>query len=65
MARYVAGYVKCQNGKVDSHSKQTNLVPMPRVEHPFEKIAIDFAGELPELGGFNAILVVRDQLNKV
>jgi len=36
VARYVAGYAKCQKGKADRHSRQTNLIPMPTEERPFE-----------------------------
>ena len=60
MTRYVAGCVKCQKSKADRHSRQTKLVPMPTREHPFEEIAMDFVGELPESEGFNAIPVVTD-----
>jgi len=38
---------------------------MPTEERPFEEIAIDFVGELPESEGFNAILVVTDRFTKV
>ena len=65
MARYVAGCVKCQKSKADRHSRQTKLVPMATGEHPFEEIAMDFVGELPESEGFNAILVVTDRFTKV
>ena len=41
------------------------MVPMPTGEHPFEEIAMDFVGELPESEGFNAILVVTDRFTKV
>ena len=60
VARYVAGYVKCQKSKADRHSRKTKLVPMPIVERPLEEIAMDFVGELPESEGFNVILVVTD-----
>ena len=65
MARCVAGYVKCQKTKADRHSRQTKLVPMLTRECPFEEIAIDFVGELPESEGFNTILVVTDRFTKV
>ena len=65
VARYVAGCIKCQKAKADRHSKQTKLVPMPTGERPFEEIAMDFVGELPESEGFNAILVVTDRFTKV
>ena len=38
---------------------------MPTGEPPFEEIAMDFVGELPESEGFNVILVVTDQFSKV
>ena len=38
---------------------------MPTGEHPFEEIAMDLVGELPESEGFNAILVVTDRFTKV
>ena len=38
---------------------------MPTGERPFEEIARDFVGELPESEGFNAILVATDQFTKV
>ena len=60
VARHVAGCVKCQKSKADRHSRQTKLVPMPTGERPFEEIAMDFVGELPESEGLNAIPVVTD-----
>ena len=48
VARYVAGCVKCQKSKADRHSRQTKLVPIPTGKRPFEEIAMDFVGELPE-----------------
>ena len=41
------------------------MVPMPTGKHPFEEIALDFVGELPESEGFNAILLVIDRFIKV
>ena len=41
------------------------MVPMPTRERPFQEIAMDFVAELPESGGFNAILVVTDRFTKV
>ena len=34
-------------------------------ERPFEEIAIDLVGQLPESEGFYAILVVTDRFTKV
>jgi len=49
VANYVAGCVKCQKSKVDRHSRQTKLIPMPTGERPFKEIAMDFVGELLKL----------------
>jgi len=38
---------------------------MPTVKCPFEEIAMDFGGELPESEGFNAILIITDQFTKI
>ena len=38
---------------------------MPTGEWPFEEIAIDCIGEVPESAGYNAILVVTDRFTKV
>ena len=65
VTRYVAGCIKCYKSKSDRHSRQTKLVPMPTGERPFEEIARDFVGELPESEGFNAILVVTNRFTKV
>ena len=62
---YLAGCVKCQKSKADRHSRQTKLVPMPTGQRPFEEIAMNFVGELPESDGFNAILIVTDRFTKV
>ena len=65
VSKYVAGCVKCQKSEAGRHSRQTKLLPMPTGERPFEEIAIDFVRELPESGGFHAILVVTDLFTKV
>ena len=65
VANYVAGCIKCQKSKADRHSRQTKLVPKPTGERPFEEIAMNFVGELPESEGCNAILVVTDRFTKV
>ena len=65
VARYAAGCTKCQKSTADRHSRQTKLVPMPTGQHPFEEIAMDCVGELPESEAFNAILVVTDRFTKV
>ena len=63
--KYVVGGIKCHMSKTDRHSRQTKLLLIPTGEHPFEEIAMDFVGQLPESEGFNAILVVTDRFTKV
>ena len=65
MAKYIAGCSRCQKAKADRHSKKTKLVPMPTGERPWEEIAMDFVGELPESDGYNAILVITDHFIKM
>ena len=38
---------------------------MPSGERPFQKIEMDFVGQLPESEAFNTILVVTDQFTNV
>ena len=56
---------KCQKSKSDRHSRQTRLIPMPTGSKPWEEIALDFVGELPESEGYNAILVITDHFTKM
>ena len=65
VANNVVGYIKCQKSKADRLSRQAKLVPMPTGERPFEEIAMNFVGELPQSEGFYAILVVTDRFTKV
>ena len=50
---------------LNRHSKAKKLLPMPTGIHPWEEIAMDFVGELPESEGFNAIMVVTDRFTKM
>ena len=65
IANYVPGCINCQKNKADRHSRHTKLVPRPTGERPFEKIARDLVGELPESESCNTILVVTDRFTKV
>ena len=63
MADFVASCSKCQKSKADRHSQKTKLIPMPTGSKPWEEIAMDFVGELPESEGYNAILVITDRFS--
>ena len=65
VAAYVASCQRCQLAKADRHSKAKKLLPMPTGIRPWEEIAMDFVGELPESEGFNAILVITDRFTKM
>ena len=54
----------CQKAKADRHAKSTKLSQMPTGSQPWQEIAMDFVGELPESEGYNAILVVTDRFTK-
>ena len=62
---YMAGCQRCQLAKADRHSKAKKLLPMPTEVRPWEEIAMDFMGELPESDGWNAILVITDRFTKM
>ena len=51
IAAYVASCQRCQLAKADRHSKAKKLLPMPTGVRPWEEIAMDFVGELPESDG--------------
>ena len=57
--------MNCQKSKADRHSRQAMLVLVPTGERPFEEIAMDFVGELPESEGINAILIDTDRFRNV
>ena len=57
--------MKWQKRKADRHRRQTKFVPMATGECPFEEIAMDCIGELPESEGFNTVLVVAHWCTKV
>ena len=65
VTQYVALCQKCQHSKSDCYAHQTNLMPMPTSSRPWEEIAMDFIGELPESEGFNTILVITDRFTKM
>ena len=65
IANYVAICTKCQKAKADRHSRQSKLCPMPTRTIPFQEIAMDLVGKLPDSEGFNAILVITDWFTKM
>ena len=46
------------------YQKTTPLHPFDPSDHPWETITVDLIGPLPESQGYNAILVIVDQMTK-
>ena len=65
VANYVAGCRKCQMANADRYRRRTKLVLMLTGERPFQAIAQDFVGELPQSEGCNAILVLPDTFTNI
>jgi hypothetical protein len=54
----------CQKSKPWRHAPMGLLQPIPIPTQPFEVVLMDFIPELPNLSGFNNILVIVDKLTK-
>jgi len=68
MSQYVGLYVShcnsCLCTKVQCHLPIGELQPLPIPEEQWNTISMDFISELPESGGYNAIMVVVDSIGK-
>jgi len=63
--KYVQGYLKCQQNKVQHQQKVGKLHPLEIPKGPWQKISIDMIGPLPNSNGIDAILVIVDQFTKM
>ena len=63
--KYVQGYVKCQQNKVQHQRKAGELHPLEIPEGPWQDISIDIIGLLPRLNEMDAILVIVDCFTKM
>src|ERR1700710_88853 len=63
--QYVKNCDTCQRTKVVRHAPYGLLQPNEAPDRPWKSIAMDFITDLPESGGYDAILVVIDQLTKM
>ena len=68
MSRYVGQYVLhcdlCLQTKTQWHLPFGELQPLPIPEDRWNTISVDFISELPESGGYDAIMVVVDLVGK-
>ena len=59
------GYERCQATKPNQQPKRNNLYPNEIPRSPWEIISIDLIGPLPELSGYDGILVIVDCFSKM
>jgi len=62
VTEYIKGCATCQMTKVNTHPAHPPLFPITPAENacPFETVAMDFITKLPQLGGYDTILMVTD-----
>ena len=63
--KYVQGYLKCQQNKVQHQRKAGELHPLEIPEGPWQDISIDMIGPLPKSNEMDAILVIVDCFTKM
>src|ERR1700709_192415 len=63
--RYIKNCDTCQRIKVVRHAPYGLLQPNEAPDKQWKSIAMDFITDLPESGGYDAILVVIDRLTKM
>jgi len=68
MSQYVGQYVShcdlCAHTKVQRRLPVGELQPLAIPEEHWDTISVDFISELPESGGYNAIMVAVDSVGK-
>ena len=63
--KYVQGYIKYQQNKVQHIKKAGKLNLLKLLEEPQQKTSIDIIGLLPKSKGFNVIVVIVDRFMKI
>jgi len=63
--KYVQGYLKCQQNKVQHQRKAGKLHSLEIPKGLWQEISIDIIGPLPKSNGMNAIMVIVDQFIKM
>ncbi|KAK3510980.1 hypothetical protein QTP70_027788 [Hemibagrus guttatus] len=64
----VEGYVRqcstCAQARTSRQRPEGLLVPLPVPRRPWSHLSVDFLTDLPDSGGFTAVMVVVDQFSK-
>ena len=63
--KYIQGYFKCQQNKVQHQKKSGELHLLEIPQGPWQKINIDIIGPLPRSNGIDAIVVIVDWFMKM
>jgi len=63
--KYIQGYIKCQQNKVQHQKKAGKLHPLKIPQELWQEISIDIVGPLPKSNGKNAIVVIVDRFTKI
>ena len=62
---YVKSCLECQRSKMDKHTRQPPLHPIPPEEAPFDRVHMNFLGPLKETKeGYKYILLIIDSFTK-
>jgi len=56
--KYVQGYFKCQQNKVQHQRKAGELYPLEILKGLWQEISINIIGPLPKSNGMNTIVVI-------
>src|SRR5258708_38950750 len=64
VAKFIAGCNACNRTKTFPTQKVGKLIPNKVLDQCWQVISIDMIGELPDLKGYNAVLMVVDRLSK-
>ena len=63
--KYIQGYFKCQQNKIQHQRKTGELHPLEILKGPWQEISIDIIGPLPKSNRINAIVVIVNQFMKM
>jgi len=63
--KYIQGYFKCQQNKVQHQRKAEELHPLDIPQELWQEISINIIGPLPTSNGMDAIVVIVDRFTKM